>query len=266
MNSSVEISSLFIYPVKSLRGIALDEAKIEDRGFRFDRRWMLVDNHGVFMTQREYPRMSLLSVEIEAETLCVRGPGMPQLAVPLYPISGAAQSVVVWNDTVRALVVDGAGPWFSEFLGAQCSLVYMPDDADRPVDPTRAPQGSIVGFADAFPFLLISEASLEDLNAGLEMSLPMTRFRPNIVVRGCGAFAEDGWRKIQAGEVSFSVVKPCARCTITTVDHETGLKGVEPLRTLSSYRQRDGHVWFGQNLVHGGKGVLRLGEVVRIVE
>ena len=262
----ITLSELNIYPIKSAGGIAMRSAEVTDRGLRLDRRWMLVDSSGRFITQREFPRMALLGVGAAEERLTVDAPGMATLEISssAWPVS--PKSVTVWNDVVDAVPVgDVADKWFSQFLETPCQLVFMPDHARRAVDDGFALHGEIVSFADAFPLLLISEASLEDLNNRMPLHLPMNRFRPNLVVGGCDAYAEDTWHEIAVGDVGFRVVKPCARCAITTVDQRTGIRGEEPLRTLASYRKRDGKVLFGQNLIHAATGVLQTGGEVRIL-
>ncbi len=172
----------------------------------------------------------------------------------------------VWDDLVESLPVsDGTDRWFSEFLGLRCRLVYLPDESVRPVDPAYGRPGDQVGLADGFPFLLISEASLADLNARLEGSVPMNRFRPNLVVRGCGPFAEDDWKLVRIGPIAFRVVKPSARCHITTVDQETAATGKEPLRTLARFRRCGTRVLFGQNLIHDKTGTLRINDTVEVI-
>jgi hypothetical protein len=252
----IRVESLHVYPVKSARGIALESAAIEERGFEHDRRWMVVDARGRFVSQREEPRLALLAVAVEASELVLSTPGMPVLRVPLAP-RGARRPVRIWDDPCEAVSVGPeAAAWLGDLFGAPSDLVYMPDDVRRPRP---------VGFADAYPFLLLSTASLDDLNRRLERPLPMNRFRPNIVVSGCAAFAEDAWRRIAIGGIPFAVAKPCARCAITTIDQETGERGVEPLRTLAAFRRVGTEVMFGQNLLHEGRGVVRVGDAVEVL-
>lgn len=235
------ISRLFVYPVKSLGGIEVRAAEVGARGLLHDRRWMLVDEKGVFLSQRRLPRMARIQVRIQAGRLVARAPGMPALELPLRPRHGGSVRVSVWGDEVRAVSCGGeADRWFGESLGTMCRLVYMPDEAERAVDSDHGRAGDRVGFADGFPILLLSEASLEDLNGRLERPVPVDRFRPNIVVEGCAPYEEDGWRAVRVGGVSLRVVKPCARCVITTVDQESGVRGKEPLRTLAAYRKVGG--------------------------
>lgn len=260
----MRVSGLFVYPVKSLRGVELREAEVEARGFLHDRRWMLVDEGGVCLTQRSLPRMALVSVRMDvgSEVLLLDAPGMPTLEMRFEPSgSGGSVSVFVFDDEVRAAPVGPeADGWFSEFLGMRCRMAHMPDDSVRPVDPAYALAGDRTSFSDGFPFLLVSQASLDDLNARMEAPLPVDRFRPNVVVEGCGPFEEDLWGRISIGGVPFRVAKPCSRCAITTTDQKTGERGKEPLKTLATYRKVGGSVYFGQNLIPDGVGTLRVGD------
>jgi hypothetical protein len=173
--------------------------------------------------------------------------------------------VQVWRDVCDAVPLgEEVNRWFSDFLELSCQLVYMDESTFRPVNPSYATNNEQVSFADGFPFLLISEASLQDLNQRLDEPVPMNRFRPNLVVSGCEAFAEDDWREIHIGSISFRVVKPCSRCSITTVEQTTGIRGKEPLLTLAQYRRRSGEIFFGQNLISGELGTLQIGDVVKI--
>lgn len=264
---AIRLSGLNIYPIKSCRGISLDAWEVDGRGLRLDRRWMLVDEGGLFFSQRELPRMALIGVRIEPDRLVVDAPGMPALDVPLEPTTDALIPARIWNDEVMVSPAgEEAERWFSAFLGVKCSLVRLPESSVRPVDPDYGTPKDRVHLADGFPFLLISEASLADLNARLELPLPMNRFRPNLVVAGCGPFAEDGWEAARIGEVTFRVVKPCARCVITTVDQATAATSREPLRTLASFRKNGDKVLFGQNLIHDeDHGTLRVGDPVQIL-
>jgi uncharacterized protein YcbX len=260
------LSQLNVYPIKSARGVSLETSDVDERGLRLDRRWMLVDEWGRFISQRRSPRMALIGVRIEADHLVVDAPGMPPLEVPFRPPEGELCLAGVWDDLVEALTVgEEADRWFGGFLGARCRLVYLPDESVRQVDPGYSERGDQVGLADAFPFLLISEASLAELNARLERPVPMDRFRPNLVVRGCKPFAEDGWGLVRMASITFRVVKPCSRCTITTVNQQTGVTGKEPLRTLAGFRKVGTKVLFGQNLIHDNLGTLRAGDPVEIL-
>ena len=264
----ITLGGLYIYPIKSLKGIALDEAGIERRGLAYDRRWMLVDQENIFITQRERPRMATITLELEAEGLRARAEGMEDLLIPYETENPARASVRVWRSTCEAAFVsDRADEWFSRFLEAPCRLVYMPDETRREVNPEYSVNHDIVSFADGYPFKMIGEASLDDLNGRLREPLPVNRFRPNFVLKGTAAFAEDEWEKILIGDTLFHLVKPCERCQITTIDQDRGVRtGQEPLRTLATYRTTDNKVLFGQYLiadVAGGR--LRVGDAVKIV-
>ncbi|MGF1514974.1 MAG: MOSC domain-containing protein [Elainellaceae cyanobacterium] len=275
----VTLSGLYIYPIKSAAGISLSSATVQAKGFQHDRRWMLVDSAGKFMSQRTCPKLALVTTAIDdAEgELVIAVPDHGGQRLPLQPPSSAPSSpttaVEVWGDRCEAVPMPAAvSDWFSAVLGKPCRLVYMPDSCDRPADRGRSrlegpmPQ---VSFADAYPFLLISEASLTELNQRLgqrlEQPVPMNRFRPNLVVQGCSAFAEDSWTRIRVGSVDFRVAKPCSRCTITTVDQVTGQRSPEPLRTLGTFRRWRGKIWFGQNLVQETAGTVQVGDAVEVL-
>jgi uncharacterized protein YcbX len=255
------VSALYVYPIKSCRGIRVDEWTIERRGFFADRRWMIVDAGGNFVTQRELAQLSQVATSLDSDCLCVAAPGFSRLILP-QKHSAEPRTVRVWEDQVLACAHPEGSAWFSEFLGGPHELVYMTDTEQRPVNPARARAGDIVSFADGYPFLLISEASLEDLNARLEEPITMDRFRPNIVISGTEPFAEDGYSEVWLGAISFRGVKRCDRCVVTTIDPLTAERGREPLRTLAKYRLEDQRVWFGMNLIHDGTGVLRVGDPV----
>jgi MOSC domain-containing protein len=262
---TLRLTALNIYPIKSTHGIALAESDVDRFGLRYDRRWMVVDPSGQFLSQRSHPRLALVFSSIQGDRLRVDGPGMPTLDIPLHPSPAVATRVAVWDDICPAnWVGESAAEWFSEFLECACSLVHMADDAVRPADPLYAPAGSRVSFADGFPFLLISEESLADLNRRLAEPLPMNRFRPNLVVAGGAPYDEDRWSELEIGGIRLRVVKPCGRCVVTTTDQSTGERGKEPLRTLATYRKRDGEVIFGQNVVHENTGRFRVGDLVTV--
>ncbi len=261
----IKLSGIYIYPIKSAAGISLNTAQVEKRGFQYDRQWMLVDETGKFLTQRQFPRMALISVLLDRDKLVVKTPNRESLSIPIHMDSDHHIRVQVWNDVCDAISLgEEISQWFSDFLGISCQLVYMPESSFRPVNPRYATDNEQVSFADGFPFLLISEASLEDLNQRLAEPVPMNRFRPNLVVSGCEAFAEDTWRSIRIGSILFRVVKPCDRCSITTVEQSLGIRGKEPLPTLAKYRRSNGKILFGQNLIPEKLGVLQVGDSVEI--
>ncbi|MGF1470234.1 MAG: MOSC domain-containing protein [Rubrobacteraceae bacterium] len=263
--SGIFLSQLYVYPIKSVGGIALQEARLNARGIECDRHWMLVDENRKFMSQRRHPRMALISPRLTREYLVVEAPGMPELCLPLQPEKTPNFEVRVWSDTVRAMTVgDTANEWFSSFLEVPCSLVYMPDDTVRPVDPEYAQAGDQVGFADGFPFLVVSQASVDDLGGRLGRTVPVNRFRPNLVVDGCDPFDEDTWPGLRVGGVDFRVVKPCSRCSIVMTDQASGERDREVLSTLARYRREGNKVFFGQNLAHDSAGTLRVGDPVEV--
>jgi uncharacterized protein YcbX len=278
----MEISAINIYPVKSLGGISMTEAAVEKRGFRYDRRWMLTDEEGAFFTQREVPLMATLSIEINADGLLISNSRGEKLRVPFEFEKGRMEKVRVWQSVCDAFVLPApVNEWLSDALGKKCRMVYMPDESERPVNPRFAVNGEIVSFADGYPFMLIGQSSLDDLNSRLETKLPMNRFRPNLVVSGAEAFAEDRWKKIRIGETVFRATKPCARCVITTIEQSAGrFDGKEPLKTLAAYRRAkdvfpddletfgldENSVMFGQNLVAENFGsTVRVGDPLEIL-
>lgn len=265
MNESFTIQDIFIYPIKSLGGIRLTEAKVEERGFQFDRRWMLVDPQGVFLTQRTHTQMTLLQVQLGETGLIVFDKRNPEdkLQIPYDLISDQEIEVEIWDDSVIANIVDPRlDPWFSEKLGMTCYLVKMPESTYRKVSTKYAVNDESVSFADGMPYLILGQESLNDLNSRLENPVPMDRFRPNIVFSGGQSYAEDSWKKIRIGAVEFQVVKPCARCVLTTIDQETGFQGKEPLKTLAGYRTVANKVYFAQNMVALETGTIRIGDLI----
>jgi len=261
------LSAMYVYPVKSLAGISVSSRRVDERGLELDRRWMVVDKDNKFLTQRQVPRLALISVSLAKDQLVLNAPGTGRIEIPSRPMGKARVSVQVWKDEVQALPADSdVSNWISDYLGKQSNLVYMPDDSNRYVHASFAVNRDRFGFADAFPFLILSEGSLDELNRRLEKALPVNRFRPNLVFSGCEPFAEDGWKEIQIGQIAFRVAKPCSRCATTTVDQSTAESGKEPLKTLSTFRKKDGDVYFGQNAIHRNPGTLSVGEAVEILE
>lgn len=270
------VARLFIYPVKSLRGIAVDAAAVDALGFAGDRRFLVVDLDGRFLTQRGLPRMATVATALDAATLTLSADGAGSVAVPRASDPGAPlRRVTIWGS--EGLLAEDCGEeaagWLSARLGQPVRLVRAGTRFERPLKPSKARHGDRVGFADAFPFLAISEASLDRLNDRLvergEEPVPMDRFRPNLVLSGCEAHAEDAWTRFRIGPVEFRQGGPCARCLVTTTDQLTGeRKGPEPLRTLATYRRGatdPSDVNFGANLVHETfTGTIRLGDDVAV--
>lgn len=262
----MHLTEIHIYPIKSARGISLPSARLDDQGLEFDRRWMVVDEQGHFLTQRTLPKMALINVALANDHLSVTSRGLGDLSVPLRNPSTGMLRVKVWDDSLDAIDVgQEAASWFTELLGLRCKLVQMPGIPSRYIATKYAPANSPISFADAFPLLLISQMSLHDLNARLAVPVPMNRFRPNIVIDGTSAFEEDSWRSLQIGSVSFRVAKPCARCTVPTVNQDTGEAGKEPIRTLSTYRTKESKIYFGQNLIHESRGILNVGDIAHAI-
>jgi uncharacterized protein len=274
----VRLEAIFLYPIKSCRGTPLDQVVIERRGIRGDRRWMVADPEGSLISQRDHPRMALVEPRLGEDGLVVQAPGREPLHLGLQE-GGTAMEVEIWGDRCPAVDQgDDAAEWFGSFLGTPVRLVRQDDDAMRPVDPAyaRSP-GDQVSFADGYPLLLTGTASLDDLNTRLPEPIPMNRFRPNLVVSGARAFEEDAWTRVRIGGVDFHVVKPCARCVVTTVDQGTGTKRKEPLRTLAEFRRnvpggrkgKGNAVYFGQNLIPDPGSVsatLRAGDEVEVLD
>ena len=271
------LSELFIYPVKSLRGLAVKSALIDSLGFVGDRRFLVVDENGRQLTQRPLPRMTLIETQLTREDLILSTSNSSAVSVPLRSRGNEPQRAVsVWKS--EGLLADDCGDevanWLTSFLGVTCRLVRIGKQYQRPIlDEKRARSGDNVSFADGYPFLVISEASLADLNmrmhAAGEPTVPMNRFRPSLVVAGCSAFAEDEWSQLIIGNVQFRAGGPCSRCVITTTDQQTGARGPEPLRTLASFRRdpaEPSSLNFGQNLIHETKsGELHTGDVITVL-
>ncbi len=263
----LKISQIFIYPVKSLGGISLQQAEVMDRGFKYDRRWMLIGDDNRFISQREIAVMALLKVTLADDGLKVTYVNTDNhIIIPFEPLKKDLIEVSVWDDTCTAqLVSDEADNWFTEKLGINCRLVYMPDDTRRHTDPNYTDGSNITSFSDGYPFMLISQASLEELNSRLDEALPINRFRPNMIFTGSVPFEEDILDEFTINYIKFYGVKLCARCIITTIDQSTASKGKEPLKTLSRYRSKNNKIYFGQNAVHSGIGIISVGDELRIL-
>ncbi|HEY8009933.1 MAG TPA: MOSC N-terminal beta barrel domain-containing protein [Rudaea sp.] len=263
------LASIHIYPLKSCAPLALEYAQVETRGLARDRRWMVVDGDGRFLSGREQPRLTLIRARPDAgDTLQLDAPGMPTLHLNAPPVDGVRLAAQVWDDAVSPLLAaPTAHVWISAFLGQPCHIVMMDAGCARAVDADYAAPGDEVSFADGFPLLLISQAALDQLNGKLAQPVSMLRFRPNLVVAGTAPHAEDGWKRVRIGEIEFEVVKACIRCVFTTVDFERGERDAsgEPLRSLIGYRRTDKGVAFGQNLIPRGAGTIRVGDSVEAI-
>lgn len=257
------LTSIIIYPIKSLGGISLSSAIAEERGLKFDRRWMLINENNIFISQRECSEMAMINVQFAEDgfTLSSKQDPLKQITIPFTINNGNTLMVKIWDDTCQAIHYNETiDKWFQELLGINCRLVYMPDHSRRYIDKDYAKDNEVVSFADGYPFLIIGEATLADLNNRLSNQIPMNRFRPNFVFSGGEAFEEDDWKKFNIGEVSFLGVKLCGRCVITTIDQETAERSSEPLKTLSTFRRKNNSVLFGQNLMLDSKGIVNVGD------
>ena len=266
------LASIHIYPLKSCAPLSLDAADVQTRGLARDRRWMVVDAGGTFVTGRQQPRLTLIHARPDGDALLLSAPGMPDLRVAAPQPDGGRIDTAVWGAAVRPLLADAAAhDWISTHLGMPLRLVHMDADCVRPMkakyDGKYGNDDDEVSFADGFPLLLISQAALDALNLRLAAPVPILRFRPNLVVADTEPHAEDGWKRIRVGSVEFDVLKACVRCVFTTVDFERGAldPAGEPLRTLTKYRRSPEGVTFGQNLIPRGAGTLRRGDPVEVL-
>ncbi len=261
----LKLSEIFIYPIKSLGGIGINSAVVEKRGLKYDRRFLLVDNTGKFLTQREYPQMALLKISLSKNGFEVLNTKDNLYTnIPLESDTKEILPVTIWDDVCNAVRVSkDLDIWFSNALNIDCSLVYMPNTEKRIVEKKYLDEEHIVSFADAYPFLVIGQSSLDDLNTRLQTPLPINRFRPNFVFTGGKPYEEDNWKDFKIGDVNFKAVKPCARCVITTTNQDTAERLDEPLKTLSTFRKINNKVMFGMNLVCKSTGVVSVGDFVR---
>ncbi|MGV3539162.1 MAG: MOSC domain-containing protein [Rufibacter sp.] len=263
------LSEINIYPIKSLGGISLSSAQVEERGLQYDRRWMLIDESGVFLTQRKLAQMALLQVAMGPDGLVVthKEKDLPPLHVPFETTSTRSLLVTVWEDICFAYIVSPeANAWFTHALGVDCRLVYMPDNSIRLIDPNYAKHNEKVSFADGYPFLIIGQESLNDLNSRLAEPVPMNRFRPTFVFTGGQPYDEETWKTFKIGDVLFYGAKPCGRCNVTTIDQATAQAGQEPLKTLAEYKKQGSKVIFGMNLIGLSTGVVNVGDRITVME
>ncbi|MEM1114122.1 MAG: MOSC N-terminal beta barrel domain-containing protein [Pseudomonadota bacterium] len=265
MTGDITLSDIHIYPIKSCAGIALTETHLDRFGPVGDRRWMIVDGRGAFLTQRSHARLCLIKPRVMSGGLSLQI-GERRIDVAEPGEDAPQRHVVVWEDSVPARYagpeVDAA---LTDFLDVECHLVFMPEDSYRRVDGLYATGGETVSFADGFPLLLISSASLAALNDRLSAPVPMDRFRPNLVVDGCEAFAEDRWQRIRIGAQELTVAKACSRCVIPSIEQTTAERDSEILRTLAAFRRREGAVYFGQNLLYDSLGSLAVGQSIEVI-
>jgi uncharacterized protein len=274
-NMPLAVTEVCRYLIKSCRGERLRDAVVEPWGLAGDRRWMIVDAAGDPVTARDFHQMLLITPRMEGDALRLTAPSAPELIVKLAP-DAERVPVDIWGSGVRAVLAgDEAALWLSDLIGEPVRLVFLDDPAQRQVDRRYSRDGDRVSFADQYPLLLTSEESLGELNGWIaagplaaEGPVPMTRFRPNVVVAGAAPWAEDGWRQLRIGDVIFRAVKGCDRCVMTTVDPVTAAGGKEPIATLARYRRWDGKVWFGVNLIPDPPpdgAVIRPGDPVEVL-
>ena len=273
--ASVRLASMHVYPLKAGRAVDVDESQVDPWGLAGDRRWLLVDEAGRFVSQREEPTLALVTVRYTGgcDTIAVSAAGHLALSVAAPSGNGGAEMlrVTVWDSAVRAAAAGGqADSWFSGYLGHAVRLVYLDDPTRRAVDQQYGAAGDVVSFADGYPLLLTSTSSLDALGDWLVESgdepVPMNRFRPSVVVTGADPWAEDGWRRVRIGAVSFRVAKPCGRCVVTTIDQATAERGRQPLMMLGRRRKFGQELVFGQNLIPDGPGRIHVGDPVEILE
>lgn len=261
----MELSEITLYPIKSCGGLSVTSIRVDRFGPAGDRRWMVVKEDGGFLSQREHPQMSQVEVIPERGGIQLHAGGaaisvaVPAASVPTLPVR-------VWEDRVMAQDAGNeAAEWLGRQLGRSCRLVFMPEDTLRRVDGVYASEGETVSFADGFPLLLISQASLDELNSRLAAPVPMNRFRPNLVVTGCEPYAEDSWRRIRIGEMEFDVAKPCSRCVMPSINQETGERDPHINRVLAGFRRFNGQILFGQNLLYQQVGQLHTGDALVVL-
>lgn len=264
----ITLSALTYYPIKACRGFDVQASKVERMGLEHDRRMMVVTPEGQFLTQREHPKLALITPRLKNDGVTLSTPNFDSIHFNIQK-SGASRPVNIWKSKgVNAIDQgDEAAGWLSDWLGTPVRLMHIADGFKRKLNPdyTVNPDDH-TGFADGYPILVVSEASLQDLNSKLVSPLPMNRFRPNILVKGCGPYAEDAWKRIKIGEIEMAFVKPCARCVVTTIDKETLEKNKEPLKTLSTYRKQKGGAMFGMNVIPLNEGEIKVGMNVEILE
>ncbi len=261
------ITQINIYPVKSLGGISVNHAVTTARGFQYDRRWMITDDNNVFITQREVHAMALIRTAFNPDGILLYQKENPAncITIPYEIAEGESVQTTIWNDKCTAIHYNKrADEWLTEALSFKCKLLYMPDYSNRPVNPIYAKENEQVSFADGYPYLIIGENSLQDLNNRLEEPLPMNRFRPNLVFSGGNAFCEDNWHDINIGNIKFRALKPCMRCQITTINQENGVPSKEPLKTLATFRQVNNNILFGMNLLAVTAGEIKVGDAINL--
>ena len=283
MTENIRVSALFIHPLKSGAGIAVNEFVLDALGAVNDRRWMLIDEHGVFMTQRENGALALIHPTVKQDGLLLQHAKLPPLEVAFPTADAPAFTTIVWSDQAQVRDAgDVAAAWCSAAIGVRCRLVHIAESSARPLARKYAgsvnPDGRTVALSDGAPLLVLGEGSISALNAKLvakgSSPLGVNRFRPNVLLAGTKPHDEDQWLTIRIGDVTIGVGSQCLRCVMTTIDQELGRRapsvdgepGGEPLRTLATYRRQGSGVTFGMNATHAALGTLRVGDAVEIIE
>ncbi len=265
---SISLSSLVYYPIKACRGFEVTESRVERMGLADDRRMMVVTPEGEFLTQREHAKLALITPTLKNDSVTLSAPNFDSIHISIQR-TGTPWPVNIWKSKGVDAIDQGdeAAQWLSDWLGTSVRLVRIADGFKRKLNPDYAIHADDhTGFADGYPILILSEESLQDLNSRLDSVLPMNRFRPNIVVKGSEPFAEDNWKRIRIGDVEMALVKPCARCEVTTIDKETLERSKEPLKTLGNYRKHKLGAIFGMNVIPLNEGEIRVGMEVEILE
>jgi uncharacterized protein YcbX len=264
----ITLSNLTYYPIKACRGFDVSESFVERMGLANDRRMMVVTPEGEFLTQREHPKLALITPTLINDSLTLSAPNFDSIRIAVQK-SGAIFPVNIWSSENVSAVDQGdeSARWLSDWLGVPVRLVRFADGFRRGLNPAYAINADDrTAFADGYPILIISEESLQDLNAKMDAPVPMNRFRPNVVVKGCAPFEEDAWKRIKIGGIEMALVKPCPRCVVTTIDKETLEKNKEPLKTLGKYRKHELGAIFGMNTIPLNEGKLEVGMEVEILK
>jgi len=264
-----KLTHIFIYPIKGLPGIELHESIVLPKGLQFDRRFMLVDEEGNFITQRQISSLVFFKLQLDSDSLIINHSSKSEgIVLPLIPVSGVPTEVKVWGDKVSAIEPNkDFSAWFSNCLDTTCKLVFMPEDSHRLIEQKFNRGDDTVSFADGYPFLLTNTASLSHLNKQLEVPIHMNRFRPNFVFDGAEPFEEDRIDEFYLGNLLFKATRACGRCQVITINQESGEQGAEPLKTLQSFRSNQNKVYFGENtmLLSSHIGKVQVGMELRVI-
>ena len=264
--TQIVVTKLSIYPVKGCQAVHVDTMEIVNTGPRYDRQWLVVGADGKFISQRSHPKLAVISAYMKDDMLVLTISGHDSIMVEPTSEGDVIEATLHKNIVKTVEQSAEVSRALSDYLECNAKLVGFAKGFTRFITPDYAvTESDQTLFADAFPSLIASEESLDDLNTRLESPVLMTRFRPNIVIKGLGAYDEDNFTRLRIGDVTFSAVKKCSRCTVTTVDQDTGMKGKEPLLTLSRYRNSEKGIMFGMNLIHDAPGVIRVGDRVELL-